>query len=175
MQLHEIILYFLLYCLGLLIAGLVYREIWHIGLKRGKFQKGFDELLDKSKVMGKIDNIETQINDPDFSKKVGKQIWQQNRAEYGGTMKGVMAEQKEMMQDLGELGSFKYQSLLQLTKELDGLIQAGLIRPSWGEKFLKWAQIPRAQPFLDGLAKDLFETLDGKGHGSGESWEKYTR
>lgn len=173
MQLHEILLIIVAFCISYCISGVVNSEIFGRRLNRGLFKRGFERLLKGSSIMKKVEHLEAKIDDPNFEKNVGKAVWESTRAEKGGTMKGIYAEQKEMLQDLGELGSFKHQNLLQMTKELDGLIENGLIKPEWGEKFLKWARIPRAQPFLDDVAKGVFEILDGDSnrstsHGSGD-------
>jgi len=154
----------LIYCVGLLIAGMVYSEIWSVRLNRGKFLSGFNKLLSKSDIKKELDHIKNKIDDPNFEKNVGKALWESTRAEKGGTMKGIYAEQKEMMQDLGELGSFKFPHLNQMANELEGLINNQLIKKEWGEKFLKWASIPRAQPFLNEIAGEIFDKLDGSGN-----------
>lgn len=177
MELYEIFLILVGLCISYTISGMVNSEIFVIRLNKGKFKKGFDTLLSKSSIMEKVDRLDKQMSDPAFEKKIGKSIWESTRAEKGGTMKGIYAEQKEMMKDLGELGSFKHKNLLQMADEIEGLIKQGLVKPEWGEKYLKWASIPRAQPFLDGIAGDVFEMLDGNGrnssYGSGGSDRKW--
>lgn len=175
MELHEYLLLILVYCAGLLIAGLVYSEIWSVRLNRGKFLKGFDKLLAKSAINKKIERIEKKIDDPNFEKKVGRAVWESTRAEKGGTMKGIYADMKAEAKDMASIESFQHKNLIKLASELDGLIDAGFIRQEWGEKFLKLAQNPAWQPRLDKLAAGVYESIDqnggNKSYGSGgQKW-----
>lgn len=173
MELYEIFLILVGLCISYTVSGVVNSEIFVRRLNRGKFKEGFDKLLSKSSIMKKVDRLDKQISDPDFEKKIGRSMWESTRAEKGGSMKAIYAEEKAMLKDLGELGSFEFPNILKAAKEMQSMIDHELIKPEWGETFLKWSSFPRAQPYLEKVAGKLFEKLEENGgkssYGSGGS------
>lgn len=166
MSILEILLYFVLYCVGLFTAGYVYSEIWSHRLNKGKFKAGFDDILKGSNIMTRIKKIESKFEDPEFAKGIGRSIWESTRAEKGGTMRAIYADEKKMLAELGDLGSFEYPNLLKAAKEMQSMIDHEMIKPEWGETFLKWSSFPRAQPYLEKVAGKLFEKLDEENGGN---------
>lgn len=167
MQLLDYFLLIVVYCVGLLIAGYVYSEIWAHRLNRGKFLTGFDDLLAKSKIKKELDHIKAKIDDPDFEKKIGKAVWESTRAEKGGTMKGIYADAKAELKDMAEVEAFQYPNLLKFASELDGLIASGFVKQDFGEKFLKLAQNPTWQPRLERVATGIYQAIENDGENKG--------